>query len=203
MNIVVEIRKFLSYLAGKKSEVQELKLKDVVMAKSILDIHRKRTHKELTTVTLFSIRQIHLLDRENARQATQQRIETLQASKEELLATGTITCDKLTQLMPSVSWIKVVQDRPGGYLAFEGNSRLAAMQEVFAPSDGMKVEVEQYHFRNSRKLVRRLNRVRRLNGLLDNDAVQLAQAVRAGSIDDRHRNKDRGHTLTLDFLNNI
>lgn len=167
MNIVVEIRKFLSYLAGKKSEVQELEIKDVVMAKSILDIHRKRTRKELTTVPLFSIRQIHLLDRENALQATRQRVEVLQASKKELLSTGTITCDELAQLMPSVSWIKVVQDRPGGYLAFEGNSRLAAMQEVFAPSDGMKVEVEQYYFRNTRKIVRRLNRIRRLNGLFD------------------------------------
>jgi hypothetical protein len=203
MNIVVEIRKFFSYLAGKKSEVQELELKDVVMAKSILDIHRKRTHKELITVGLFSIRQIHMLDRDNALQATQQRVESLQAYKEELLATGTITCDDLAQLMPSVSWIKVVQNRPGGYLAFEGNSRLAAMQEVFAPSDGMKVEVEQYHFRNTRKIVRRLNRVRRLNGLLDNDAVQLAQAARAGSTNDRHGNKERGHILMHDFINNV
>jgi hypothetical protein len=203
MNIVVEIRKFLAYLAGKKSEVQELELKDVVMAKSILDIHRKRTHKELTTVPLFSIRQIHVLDRENARQATQQRVETLQAYKEKLLVTGTITCDALAQFMPSVSWIKVVQDRPGGYLAFEGNSRLAAMQEVFAPSDGMKVEVEQYHFRNTRKIVRRLNRVRRLNGLLDNDAVQLAHTVRAGSIDDRHGDKERGKILVFDFSNDV
>jgi len=67
--------------------------------------------------------------------------------------------------MPSVSWIKVVQDRPGGYLAFEGNGRIAAMQVVFTPSDGIEVEVEQYYFRNTRKIVRRLNRVRRLNGL--------------------------------------
>lgn len=51
------------------------------------------------------------------------------------------------------------------YLAFEGNGRIAAMQKVFTPSDGIEVEVEQYHFRNTRKIVRRLNRVRRLNGL--------------------------------------
>jgi hypothetical protein len=177
MNIVVEIKKLLSYFAGKKSEVQALELKDVILAKSILDIHRKRTHKGLTTVPLFSIRQIHVLDRENALQTTRQRIEILQVYKKKLLVTGTITCDELAQLMPSVSWIKVVQDRPGRYLAFEGNGRLAAMQEVFAPSDGMKVEVEQYHFRNARKIVRRLNRVRRLNELLDNDALQLAQAT--------------------------
>jgi hypothetical protein len=165
LHIAVELRKIISYLVVKKFEVQELDLKDVVLAKAILDVHRKRTRKEMTTVPLFSIRQIHMLDRENALQATHQRLKTLQACKEELLQAGKITCDVLARFMPSVSWIKVVQDRPGGYLAFEGNGRIAAMQEVFTPSDGIDVEVEQYHFRNTRKIVRRLNRVRRLNGL--------------------------------------
>jgi hypothetical protein len=167
VRIVVEMRRFFSYFVGKKSEVQELDLKDVVLAKTILDVHRKRTHKEMITVPLFSIRQIHELDRKNALQATRQGLKTLQARKEELLAAGKITCDELARFMPSVSWIKVVQDRPGGYLAFEGNGRIAAMQKVFSHSDGIEVEVEQYHFRNTRKIVRRLNRVRRLNGFLD------------------------------------
>ena len=170
LHIAVEMRRFLSYLSGKKSEVQELKLKDIVLAKAILDVHRKRTHKEMTTVPLFSIQQIHLLDRENARQATRQRLKTLRARKRKLLAAGKITCDELARFMPSVSWIKVVQDRPGRYLAFEGNGRIAALQEVFTPSDGLEVEVVQYHFRNTRKIVRRLNRVRRLNGLLGSNA---------------------------------
>ena len=170
LHLLVEIRNFLSYLAGKKAEVQELDIKDVVLAKAVLDIHRKRTHKEMTILPLFAIRQIHVLDRENALQATRQRLQTLWNRKEELRMAGKITCDTLARLMPSVSWIKVVQDRPGGYLAFEGNGRIAVLQEVFMPSDGLQVEVEQYHFRNTRKIVRRLNRVRRLNGLLDTNA---------------------------------
>ena len=167
MQIFIEIRKLFSYLAGKKSEVQELDLKTVVLAKTILDVHRKRTHKETIFVPLFSIRQIHVLDRENALQTNRQRLKTLRASKKELLAAGKITCDALARLMPSVSWIKVVQDRPGEYLAFEGNGQIAVQQEVVTPRDNLEVEVEQYHFRNTRKIVRRLNRVRRLNGLLD------------------------------------
>jgi hypothetical protein len=170
LHIVAETRRFLLYLAGKKSEVQELDIKDVVLGKAILDIHRKRTSKEITMVPLFSIRQIHVLDRESALLATRQRLKTLRARKEELLRAGNITCDALARFMPSVSWIKVVQDRPDGYLAFEGNSRIAVLQEVFTPSDGLQVEVEQYHFRNTRKIVRRLNRVRRLNGLVGTNA---------------------------------
>ena len=170
LHIGIEMRRLLLYLAGKKSEVQELNIKDVVLAKAILDIHRKRTRKEMTMVPLFSIRQIHVLDRENALLATRQRLKTLRARKEELLTAGKITCDALARFMPSVSWIKVVQDRPGGYLAFEGNGRIAVLQKVFTPSDGLQVEVEQYHFRNTRKIVRRLNRVRRLNGLIGTNA---------------------------------
>ena len=44
--IGAEIKRLLSCLVRKKSEVQELDLKDVVLAKATLDIHRKRTHSE-------------------------------------------------------------------------------------------------------------------------------------------------------------
>jgi hypothetical protein len=73
---------------------------------------------------------------------------------------------KLGRYLPSVSWIKVVRESEDAYLAFEGNGRLAAMQTVFTPADGLLVEAELYRFKNPRKIIRRLNRVRRLNGLL-------------------------------------
>jgi hypothetical protein len=89
------------------------------------------------------------------------------AHKEELLGHGQISCELLAQYLPSVSWIKVVHEKEGSYLAFEGNGRVAAMQQVFSPEENLAVEVEQYHFRNPRKIIKRLNRVRRLNGLLE------------------------------------
>jgi len=85
----------------------------MVLAKAILDVHRKRTHKEMIAVPLFSIRQIHVLDWKNALLTTRQRSKTLRARNGELLAAGKITCDALARFMPSVSWITVVQDRPG------------------------------------------------------------------------------------------
>ncbi len=77
-----------------------------------------------------------------------------------------MTCELLAEYLPSISWMKVVEHQSGRYIAFEGNGRLAAMQEVFSPEDGMRVEVEQYHLRNTPKIVRRLDRVRRMNGLI-------------------------------------
>ena len=170
MNPLAEVGKLLSYLVGKRSELEDLDLRDVVMAKAILDIHRKRTHKEVVSVPLFSLHQIHTLDRENALRATRRRVEALEAHKSELLELGTLTCETLAQYLPSVSWIKVVQEAADCYLAFEGNGRIAAMQTVFEPGDGIAVEVEQYLFRKPRKILRRLTRVRRLNGLLEDGA---------------------------------
>jgi hypothetical protein len=68
--------------------------------------------------------------------------------------------------MPSISWIKVVRENDDSYIAYEGNGRLIAMQNAFAPSEKILIEVEEYHFKNSKKIIRRMNRVRRLNGLL-------------------------------------
>ncbi len=158
--------RFFSYLLGKKSELSDLDLKDIMLTKVVLDIHRKRSHKTRLSVPLFSIAKVHGLDRENSRLATRRRVKTLQEHKQELLEAGEMTCELLAEYLPSISWMKVVEHQPGRYIAFEGNGRLAAMQEVFSPEDGMRVEVEQYHFRNTAKIVRRLDRVRRMNDLL-------------------------------------
>lgn len=167
MGIVDSIKKFFAYLAGKKSEVAEMGVNDVYMAKVILDIHRKRTHKERVMAPLFSLKPIHPLDREDTLKATQHRMRTLEANKARILETGEMTFDALNEYLPSISWIKVVQDSPDSYLAYEGNGRLGAMHRVFTPEDGIRVEVEAYRFRNPAKIVRRLNRLRRMNGLTD------------------------------------
>ena len=160
----------ISYLLGKKSEVSALDVKDIMLAKAVLDIHRKRSHKSVVSVPLFAIKKVHRLDRENSMLATRQRVSTLEANKQELLEAREMTCELLAKYLPSISWMKVVEHEPGEYIAFEGNGRLAALQEAFSPEDGMRVEVEQYHFRNTSKIIRRLNRVRKLNDLLEEES---------------------------------
>jgi len=167
MSISTEARKLVRYLLGKRSELEDLDISDIVMAKAILDIHRRRTRKDVIRAPLYSLQQIHTLDRDNAIEATRRRIEVLREHRDELIGAGTLTLDVLARVLPSVSWIKVVEAEPGTYLAFEGNGRIEALQAVFGPDDGIAVEVEAYRFRNPRKIVRRLRRVRRLNGLID------------------------------------
>ncbi len=159
------VRNFIKYLFGKKSELTHLSTKDALLAKVILDIHWKRTHSKFVLVPLFLLKPVHAIDRENALLATEKRIGKLREVKDELLAKNRITREVLAEYLPSISAIKVVQESENSIIAYEGNGRLVALQRVFEPTDGLMIEVEQYHFRNPAKIIRRMKRVRCLNGL--------------------------------------
>ena len=160
------VSKLVAYLLGKTDEIQDLDLKDVLMAKVILDIHRGRLRKEFEFIPLGHLKPIHKLDRPNAIQSTEARIAALEPHRERLVAAGRVTCDDLAEVVPSVSWIKVVRENHRSFLAYEGNGRLASLHGVFGLDADLEVEVEVYHCQNPKKIVRRLNRLRRLNGLL-------------------------------------
>lgn len=161
-----QISQFINYLIGKKSELSDLETKDALLAKTILDIHRTRTHSEFANVPLFALKQIHAIDHDNAIQATQARVKILKDNKDALIKQSTLTRDILSEFLPSISAIKVVKTPDDCYIAFEGNGRLAAMQEVFSSCDNVVIEVEEYYFKNTTKILRRINRVRKYNGLI-------------------------------------
>lgn len=160
------IKEFASYLLGKKSELVDLEFKDALLAKLVVDIHRARISTSYIQVPLFSLKQIHAIDRGNAIEATQKRIKVLEAKKRNILNQKIVTKEMLGDYLPSVSGIKVVKESDGSYVAFEGNGRLVALQEVFQQADGIELVVEEYHFKKRNKMLRRIRRVRRYNKLV-------------------------------------
>ncbi|MEG3791757.1 hypothetical protein V1318_16690 [Lysobacter sp. CCNWLW3] len=158
------LRQWWLYLMSKRSEVAALDYKDAYMAKVIMDIHRLRGDKAQAMVPLRALQPIHRIDRESAQQATRARAQALAARREELLAHGRLDLAALTEIIPSVSQIKVVRDGER-WLAFEGNGRLYAMREAFGEDCALLVEVEEYRFPHPHKIQRRLRRVRQLNTL--------------------------------------
>lgn len=158
------IRTWWHYLLGKRGELAHMDHKDAYMAKVVMDIHRKRTGKSLVRVPLAQLDPIHRIDRESALRSARERADALRMHRDALLTTKLLDSEALQTIIPSVSQIKVVRDGDR-WLAFEGNGRLYAMREVFAPEDGMQVEVEEYRFDDPRSLQRRLRRVRKLNRL--------------------------------------
>ncbi len=164
--VISQIIKFTTYLWGKKSELKSLDERDVLLAKVVMDIHRKKTHSEFVFVPLFSIFKIHPINRSNSLQETQNRINILQTEKTNLLKIQKLSKDELAQYLPSVSAIKVVRENTTSYIAYEGNGRLVALQTVFCPDDNIHIEIEEYRFTNPRRIIRRMNRVRRLHDLI-------------------------------------
>ncbi len=165
--MIKQVRNFILYLLGKTSEIGDLDTKDVLLAKVVLDIHRKRTHTRPVMVPLFSLQQIHAIDRDNAVAIMEKRVGQLKKVKGKLLEESNLTRKILDDYLPSVSGIKVVKENEQSYIAYEGNGRLVAMQRVFSPDDMIMVEVEEYFFRKPKKVVNRMKKVRRMNGFMD------------------------------------
>jgi hypothetical protein len=166
-SVMIEtIRQWWLYLLSKRSEVAQMDYKDAYMAKVVLDIHRKRSDKRSSRVPLAQLDPIHRIDRESALRTTHERAMALRTHRDALLTTKLLDSETLQTIIPSVSQIKVVRDGER-WLAFEGNGRLYAMRDVFAPEDDMQVEVEEYVFDDARRIQRRLRKIRALNRLDD------------------------------------
>lgn len=164
--IINEIKKMVKYLLGKVVEIKDMEPKDALLAKVVVDIHSKKVSSDFVLVPLHSLKQLHAIDRDNAVAATEKRVKTLSKSRDIIIQKKNITREVLNEFLPSVSWIKVVKESDDSYISYEGNGRLVAMLQVFKPEDEMLVEVEEYVVNDYKKILRRMNRVRKMNGLL-------------------------------------
>lgn len=153
----------IDYLSDKKSELKELRFRDALLAKAVADIHRHSDKQEMKYVSLSAITPIHCIDRESAINKVNERIEILEKQKQELIEIGKLNKEVLLKYLPSVSGIKVIQDKTGKYISFEGNGRLAAFHKVFDEQDDIQLEVEEYFITDLEKILRRVERVRKRN----------------------------------------
>ena len=158
---------FFRYLWGKSSDIGDLDRNDVLLGKIILDIHRKKTDAEMEFVPSNQILPIHPIDREEAIETLVKRAAVVTEHREEIVSRGRISREFLHQYLPSVSDIKVADLGDGLYVSFEGNGRLAAVQRGLGEDTALPIEVELYRFgaRDRKQLRRRIDRVRRRNGL--------------------------------------
>jgi len=72
----------------------------------------------------------------------------------------------LNEYLPSISWIKVISNGKRGFYTFEWNGRLAALQEVFAKKDKIKIEVELYEVTKHKKILKYLEKLQKMNWII-------------------------------------
>lgn len=126
--------------------------------------------KDKTLVPLKDLYLIHPISHVAAIEKLQKRIAAL---KELRPAHGSIilTSAILDQKVSSKNLMRAIQTDDGGYVVFDGNGRLAAIQEVFGGIDTI-VEVEVYRTR-SRLAQYFLKRVRQIRGMLPPESETL------------------------------
>ncbi len=165
MVIFSKISQFAAYLIGKRHELLDLRYRDILMGKTILRIHQDYVRKQLVKIPLRSVCLLHGLNRANSLRVLDERMRQLKLHQDEILSCQEVSKEVLDKIMPSVSGVKVVSNAKGGYIAFEGNGRVCALQKVLAGHDGVLVEVEQYVLAKPGKILKNLNRIRKLNNL--------------------------------------
>lgn len=152
-----------SYFYDKRSELLDLRFRDLLLAKAVADIHRYCEGQETKLVKLSRISPIHCIDRLPALKKLKQRVSQLRKNRQQLIKGKQLSKEKLLDIMPSVSGIKVIPDNTGGFISFEGNGRVEALKRVFDKDKDITLEVEIYNLRDRHKVLRRVNRVRRRN----------------------------------------
>ena len=158
----------VDYLYDKRLEIFSLRFRDMLLAKVVADIHRYSLKQQFKMVSLWSITPIHCIDRGSALDKVNNRVKSLQKHKVEILKERILSKQKLLKIMPSVSGIKVIEDVKERYISFEGNGRLEAFKRVFDKQDKIMIEVEIYRLRERKKVLRRVNRVRHRNFIVEN-----------------------------------
>jgi len=155
---------FLEWLVNKIPEGTRLGRNDVLLANIVFRVNREATGKELRSVLLSAIKQIHPLDRGPAAEKMRERAEILRKHKEEIVQDGHISTQKLNEFAPSITPIRAVSYRDY-FIAFEGNSRVAALQGVFAGERDITVDVEVVTLPKDSSLLKDISHLRKRYGL--------------------------------------
>ena len=154
---------FIEYLYQKRSEIKNLRFRDLLLAKAVTDIHRYSVKQQVKVVPLWAIEPIHCIDRDSALKKLNERVAILNNHRHEILKDKILDQRTLQDILPSVFGIKVIYGEGGGFISFEGNGRLEAFKKVFHPKDNIMIEVEVYRLKARNKVLRRVNRVLKRN----------------------------------------
>lgn len=157
------------YFWGKRDELAALDWKDAELARIVLRIHRHRRSVDWQFVPLGAIAPIHPINRPTALAAAEERAARIRLHADALREEGRIGRERLQEVLPSVSAIKLVQVEQARFVSYEGNGRLAALGEVFADTPDLLVECELYDIGHAPRLLRRIARLRAAHGLVAPD----------------------------------
>ena len=165
--LTYEISRIWRWLHGKRSEISQLTYKDAFMAHLVLEIMQTIPAPSNKTIPLYAIDPIHPVDnRDNTVKATKEREKKLEKNKARIIKTGGMTKALMAELMPSLTYVRVVPTDDDRYYCFEGNGRIAALKAVFSKHDQLSVEVDVFLPKKSRRSIKKIEKLRKLHKMV-------------------------------------
>lgn len=163
-----ELNRLWQWFWSKRSEIAQMDYRDALMAQLVLEILQTSIKHEFRYVPLFNCKPIHPTDnRENTFQATQARVDVIQARKEELLQTRLLSKEIIAELMPSATYIRGIPYQEDHCFTIEGNGRVAALKQVFSPEDRIEIELDLYYPKKLERSQKKILKLRKMHGFKD------------------------------------
>lgn len=164
MNIIKDIKTFQKWILGKTKEIGQLSEKDAYLSKVMIRIKKHAKDPIFKYVPLFSLNQLHSIDRKDGIEKLEERVKILRKHKKELLKKGKLSREIQDKHIQSITWIKAVRENSKSFYVFEGNGRIAALKKVFSPKDSIRVEIKEYIIKDKRnEIFDEIAEVRKMN----------------------------------------
>lgn len=165
-SLLQEVNRLWGWVSSKTGELHQLDHRDAYMAHLVLQILQTSKANSFAYVDLSDLHPLHPTDnRENTVAAIEKRAAVIEKRKDALLEKKHLSKEVIAELMPSATYIRVISRSKGGFVTFEGNGRVAALNHVFVPSDGIRVEVDVYHPKRLRNIERMVKKLHKMHGM--------------------------------------
>lgn len=159
-------RFFCRYVAGKVSEIPQMKLSlDLRLASIHRQVKKKHKVRSFQNIFINRIYYLHPITRSQTLDKLESRIASLKKANFESLK---ISYKEYNQYMPSITPIQVAKLGPKEFYVFDGNSRLVALRHLFSRQDlrRLKIEVEVFDLTGNEKLKKDIAKLRQKHGFI-------------------------------------
>ncbi|MBT6253790.1 hypothetical protein HOI83_00970 [Candidatus Uhrbacteria bacterium] len=154
------INNIWKWLYSKRNEVAQLQYRDLLMAQIVMEIMNVNDGNGFEYLPLDSLRQLHPVDnREDTIASTELRSKTIERKRKALIKKKRLSKEDVAELMPSVTYMRAIPAKDG-YIVFEGNGRLVALQNVLS-GHGVLVELDVYRPTRHAAILRKIKRLSR------------------------------------------
>lgn len=160
--------RFTTYFIDKLSDISYIDTNLISQAKLRMKILLESSKTEnIEHIPLDDLHLIHPINSPSATKKLAERADMLHLNWDAIVAEGSLSIKLQQMIIPSKAPIRVYETQRHGYVVFDGNGRLAAIQAAFRLFPSMPVEVIAFRS-NNLSIENLIEEIMLENGALEN-----------------------------------